>query len=228
MKYFQYIRIHLGDILTTRLFIFCALTIFSAYTFAKHDVDEECLAPLDGITNQAHHTLPELLKGVEHWKLSANDGDAKSQYCLGSIYQKISLYYSEKMKHWLQSSADQNYIPALIELGTAYAHGEYGFPRDPVSAGDHIAMAAMQGSALANLLMGIWQLNGLLPINEIEAYKNLRLAVEIAKSNNDMQILAFMEHMGQMHVIQNLKEKLSKEDIKNAEKYIKEWKPIDN
>jgi TPR repeat protein len=123
----------------------------------------------------------EQSRNFEAVKRMAEQGDAKAQTELGSMYaqaQGVALNDAEAVK-WFQKAAEQGDAEAQFFLGVRYSGG-YGIAQNDAEAVKWIRLAAEQGNAKAQTELGEMYLRGKNGITEdnTEAEKWTRLAAE--------------------------------------------------
>ena len=125
----------------------------------------------------------------------AEDGDAKSQWYLGVMYEtgtEVSKDYKKATK-WLSLAANQGFAPAQFNLALNYDLG-YGVPQDYVKAHKWLSLAATQGHNMAIMILAP-------SVSYVEAHKSWNLVAtqgysstvmtrewEVAKKMNTSQI----------------------------------------
>jgi TPR repeat protein len=110
----------------------------------------------------------------------AQQGDAKSQYNLGTRYyngEGVAKDMVEAVK-WFRKAADQGDAKAQYSMGFCYGNGE-GVAKDAVEAAKWWRKAAEQGLAKAQVNLGVCYRDGVgLAKDEVEAAKWWRKAAE--------------------------------------------------
>ena len=83
---------------------------------------------------------------------AAEQGYAKSQNALGSLYQQGKGVPKDRAKanEWYRKAADQGYQSAQLSMGDAYFHG-WGMPQDWEKAAEWYRKAADQGGHMAHM-----------------------------------------------------------------------------
>jgi TPR repeat protein len=120
------------------------------------------------------------VKEAAHWyTLAAQKNHAEAQFVLSNAYatkRGVPLDPAAALK-WLQRSAENDYLPAMISLAGLYDSGLGGLERDPAKALEWIRRAADSGGVDALLLYAqrLEQGNGI-EKNEQEAEKWYRRA----------------------------------------------------
>jgi TPR repeat protein len=91
----------------------------------------------------------------------AKKNDPDAQLCLALMYfEGLGVARdTEEALQWLRKSADQNYAPALVNLGAAFALGE-GVARDDVEAAKWFRLAADQNNTVAQTYLGVFYNEG--------------------------------------------------------------------
>jgi|MDTD01.2.fsa_nt_gb TPR repeat protein len=116
----------------------------------------------------------------------AEQGDARSQYLLGTMYRQglLGVPDKEKGRQWLTMAADGGNADAQFSLGLMYFQGEIRPPKDakktdPLAAAfDLFQRAAEQGHSDAQLYLGQMYENGMgIRRDRVEALKWYQLAV---------------------------------------------------
>jgi len=99
---------------------------------------------------------------VQALEKSALEGDAESQFLLGSFYGKGNEFVTQdyaKSLYWLEKSAAQDYAMAQGTLGIFYYHG-HGVKQDFVQARQWFEKAAAQGEPMAQFTLGVIYMSG--------------------------------------------------------------------
>jgi uncharacterized protein len=142
----------------------------------------------------------------------AEEGDSKAQYELGVMYQNgegVPQNYSKAVK-WFRQAAEQGDSNAQYSLGLKFSVG-HGVPQDYTEAAKWHRESAEQGNTDAQLSLGrMYDRGNGVPQNYAFAYMWLNLAaaggLEKAESYKDI-----------------LSQKITKEQIAEAERLSKEW-----
>ena len=98
---------------------------------------------------------------VRAWLPLAQQGDARAQFLLGSLYAQghgVPQDYSAAAQ-WFRQAAEQGHVAAQFNLGVRYHEGR-GVPRDAVQAAAWFRQAAQQGFARAQYNLGVLYANG--------------------------------------------------------------------
>ena len=93
---------------------------------------------------------------VEEWRLSAEQGDAKSQFGLGWMYYNgkgVKKYFKTAVK-WYTLAAKQGHVSSQYNLAKLYQNGQ-GVKKDYKAAGKWYDLAAEQGHAKAQYNLGL-------------------------------------------------------------------------
>jgi hypothetical protein len=118
-------------------------------------------------------------------RIRAEQGDAESQFRLGSIYfygRGVPRDYAEAVD-WYRKSAEQSNAKAQDALGFVYFRGE-GVPQDYSEAVRWYRKSADRGEARARYSLGYMYFNGLgVPQDRAEAYQLFRAAAAQGDEN---------------------------------------------
>ena len=121
------------------------------------------ITPAENLKNLIVQSDPSSCKSTvcvnewEKWKERALSGDKEAQFLLGQEAffsgEHISGEY-ERAIPWLENSAEQGYIPALILLGNIFLHGG-GVNKNLSMAKKYFRQAADKGDAIAQYNLGM-------------------------------------------------------------------------
>jgi len=157
-------------------------------------------------------------EAVRLYRAAAEQGHAGAQKSLGDMYDDgsgVSQDYKEAVRWW-RAAAEQGHAGAQNNLGVMYKEGT-GVPQDHKEAVRWYRAAAEQGDALAQRNLGITYEKGQgVPQDYIQAHMWYNLAAsdltgdhrETAVKNRDL-----------------LAEKMTAEQIAEAQRLAREWKP---
>ena len=163
-----------------------------------------------GTYPQAYKLLLQLAK-QEH---------AEAQFEIGSLLAfglGVPKDHKESLK-WYRKAADNGSSRALAYLGSAYSMGMGDFPKDRAQAKKLFLLAAEQGHARAQSFLGGLYFSGNgIPKNNIQAYKWWALSEKHFSSSKHREFAR--EDLNQ------LKKKMTPEEVSEAEKLVREWKP---
>jgi TPR repeat protein len=98
----------------------------------------------------------DYLTALKEFLPLADDGDAESQYLLGTIFQDgygIPQDFTEAAK-WYSFAADQNHASAQLNLAALYYLGN-GVPQDYQAAYDWSRLSAIQSNESAQFTLGL-------------------------------------------------------------------------
>ena len=147
-------------------------------------------------------------------KERAEQGDADAQFNLGFRYDNgegVPEDDAEAVK-WYRKAAEQGYAKAQYNLGLMYDNGE-GVPEDDAEAVKWFRKAAEQGYALAQYNLGGMYANGEgVPEDKVLAYMWLNIS---AASGNESA----------KEIKELVSRKMTREQIAEAQKLSREWKP---
>jgi TPR repeat protein len=96
------------------------------------------------------------------FRRAAEGGDAAAQYNLALLYDRgegVAQDHKESLR-WLNAAADQNVIPALLDLGRFSLHPPEGEKRDADKAIGYYTRAGDLGSPMAQAILGNIYANG--------------------------------------------------------------------
>ena len=156
----------------------------------------------------------------------AEQGDASAQYNLGTMFsygQGVPQDYAEAMK-WFRKSADQGKFDGEYYLGFFYAKGQ-GVTQDYAEANKWFRKSAAQGNLDAQSILGFNYASGRgVSQNMVEALKWSILAASqtIASQNNPN---AGTLRDAAAHNRDFFASKMSANQIAEAQKLAREWKP---
>jgi len=151
---------------------------------------------------------------AQEWQPLAEQGDANAQYNLGILYHKGRGIPQDDVqaRKWYGKAAAQGLAKAQFSLGTLYFNGEGG-PKDYQEALRWFHRASDQGEALAQTKIAIMYDDGEgVPKDKVQAYKWFSLAA--MNGDKPAPMLRSL-----------LAKEMTPEQIAEAEKLAKEWKP---
>ena len=139
----------------------------------------------------------QLAKDVTAYRIRAEQGDAESQFKLGSMYSRgkgIPQDYGEAVR-WYRKSAEQDYAKAEYNLSSMYRDGK-GVPQDYAEAERWCRKAAEQGDARAQEGLGFLYYRGEgVPQDYAEAARWYRKSAEQG-DGNAQYIMGYMYYYG--------------------------------
>ena len=147
----------------------------------------------------------------------ADQGNAIAQYVLGVIYKNGQGVPKDDAEAvwWFRKAAEQKYSEAQFSLGSQYFRG-LGVTKDYVEAARWYRRAAEQGHAAAQALLGVMYGKGQgVPKDYVQAYMWLNLA-STGGNNESARTRDSVEHL------------MTAEQIAEARKLVREWKPKSN
>jgi TPR repeat protein len=103
----------------------------------------------------------DFVTALKEWKPLAEQGDAKAQINLGSMYGNgwgVAQDYKAAFK-WYTLAAEQGFADAQYNLGVMYDNG-HGVIQDYKAAVKWYKLAAEEGDAIAQLNLGLMYSNG--------------------------------------------------------------------
>ena len=158
------------------------------------------------------------------YRKAAEQGSALSQYALGQMYaegQGVKQNYY-RAAEWYRLAANLARHPgAQFALGELYFRGR-GVPSSQGLAIEWYRKAANQGHAIAQFILGQINKEGWGgEKNLIEAFKWLSLA-----NRNAPAVIAHNSRNDPISVLETLKKKMSRAQIREGEKALKAWKPV--
>ncbi len=175
-------------------------------------IDPVSSAPLEDAVAAAHrgeYAVARQLLGP-----LAEKGDARAQFNIGYLYANgwgVERDYAEAIK-WYRKAADQGLAIAQHFLGMAYGNGD-GVTPDPVEAARWIMRAADQGYPPAQLVLGIVYADGR------GVPKDLRKAFIWAGLSGQRGVRSAER------LIRAILPQLSSDEVAQAQKIIRDWKP---
>lgn len=127
---------------------------------------------------------PDLNVALHWWQRSATHGQPEAANALGQFYLKggdredaNQMDYASAAR-WLRQAAQQDYVPAMNNLGFLYQFG-FGVPRDYDQALHWYRRAAEHGEARAQANLGVLYQDGSgVPSDLVEAYKWFTLSAQ--------------------------------------------------
>lgn len=149
----------------------------------------------------------------------ASKGSAIAQSLLGDVYafgrEGVPQDYAEAVK-WYRKSAEQGFAPSQCKLGDMSLIGQ-GVPQDFAEAVKWYRKSADQGDANAMESLGLMYLNGHgVQQDYVEAGKWLNLASAFSgKDSRD----------GSVSMLAELAAGMTPEQVEEAQKRAREWKP---
>jgi hypothetical protein len=179
---------------------------------AANDVDAAYAAYLKGNYTRALRLA----------QLAAEEGNARAQSLLGLLYYQgrgVSQDDSNAAK-WFRLAADQGEAHAQFNLGVMYAEGQ-GVPQDYAEATRWYRLAADQGEARAQFNLGVSYAEGQgVERDYSSSYMWFNLAASrFPSSEPDRRRVALNNR-------DLIASKMSREQIAEAQKLAREWKPI--
>ena len=210
-----------------------------------------CSKSTDGTANAAPKvsyktmTVPEL-------EALAKKEDTEAQASLGATYLEgtrgVSKNFNEGLK-WTRLAADKGNAMALCNMGVSFVTGKYGAKIDYKEAMKFFQLSAKKGYAEAQYSLGVMHAEGLgVSKNYNEAFKWNKLAAEQGLSYAQNNVgTAYSEGLGTQidyvraymwynlalangfesskRYIINLEQKMTPQQIEQAQKLTREWKP---
>jgi uncharacterized protein len=199
--------------------------------------------PAENILKQVRQNDPEEVKKII---FSANKGIAKAQYTLGMMYaegqgvpqdkDKALKWYShaaqqdkamgeivvDKFEHknipqelkFLTNDAENGIAEAQLKLGMLYAHGE-GVPQDDDQAGKWFQLAGEKGKFKAQYILGMMLVNG------------QGITKDYVLAHMWYNLSRLQGNEGAKSQISALEQSMTPEQIEQAQKMLREWKPTE-
>jgi TPR repeat protein len=159
-------------------------------------------------------------QAVAWCRKAAEQGLAEAQNCVGSTYQSgdgVEKDYVAAV-FWYQKAQQQGYAEACVNLGYMYDLG-LGIEQDRVKAVELYRQGAEKGSLNGMLDLAISYMDGSgTEVDLVESYKWLELARFYTQQSSNMKLKWHVRHE-----IDDLKKRMSKIQIKEAEQRAKEW-----
>ena len=147
----------------------------------------------------------------------ADQGDANAQYNLGNMYfkgQGVTQDYGTALR-WYRKAAEQGTANAQVNLGVMYHMGN-GVTQDYGTALRWYRKAANQGEALAQMKLGLMYNSGL---GVTQDYVQAHMWYNLAAAQGDKNAREFRD---------SLAEKMTPDQVAEAQKLAREWKPKGN
>ena len=177
------------------------------------DEDSDVIAAQAAFGKGDYATALRLLRPL------AEKGDAEMQAVLGAMYGKglgVRRDYTEAIK-WYRKAAEQGNASAQNNLGAIYDRGQ-GVPQDYTEAIKWYRKAAEQGVVVVQFNLGVLYDNGeVVPQDFVQAHKWYNLA---AANSTDKEV---REKAAKNRDL--VAEKMTPEQIAEAQKLAREWKP---
>lgn len=147
-------------------------------------------------------------------RAKADEGDAKAQYQLGTMYG-VAKNYPEAVR-WFRKAAEQGEAMAQVDLGFHYSNG-LGVPQDYAEAVKWYRKAAEQGLPLGQFSLGRMYNNGQgVSYDYVRAYMWSSLAASRAASDEQRKFSDAREMVAL---------KLTRRQLSEAQRLAREWKP---
>ena len=170
-----------------------------------------------GVSYANGYGVPKNLEMALHWyRLSSDQGNWLAQNDLGVMYQNGDgvLQDYEEAARLYRLGANKGYMVAQSNLAAMYYKGR-GVRQDGREAFRLETLAAEQDFSLAQRMLGIMYMDGTgIPQNYVQAHKWLNLST--AKGDKDAGTLR-----------DELAKKMTPDQIAEAQKLAREWKPKD-
>lgn len=151
----------------------------------------------------------------------AEQGDASAQFNLGYVFDKsqgVTQDYAEAVK-WYRKAAEQGNAASQFYLGRMYFEGQ-GVTQDYAEAVRWYSKSAEQGIALAQANLAGMYVDGLgVPRDYVRAHKWFNIAA--SRLNNSEKEL----HEITVKAREFVAAKMTREQIAEAQKLAREWKP---
>ena len=183
---------------------------------AQFDLGVALFNDLGGLQSRASDRRK--LEAVLWLGRAAQQGHAAAQHGFGFRYQHgwgVPKDYTEAIK-WYKKSAEQGYAAAQYSLATSYLGG-LGVPEDEAEAAKWLGRAGEQGVAGAQYYLGLSYRDGWgLTQNLVRAYKWVNLAA---------QGVAGWKAGKYTETLNQLAEKMTPDQIAEAQRLAREWKP---
>ena len=156
---------------------------------------------------------------LHEYQILAEQGAVDAQYNLGLMYangEGVPQDYAEAVK-WYRLAAEQGLADAQYSLGLAYGYGR-GLPQDCAEAVMWYRLAAEQGDAMAQLSLGIMYGRGQgLVQNYVLAHMWFNLAAAQLPPGEDRDDAVNIRDL--------LESKMTPEQVAEAQRLAREWKP---
>jgi CRP-like cAMP-binding protein len=151
----------------------------------------------------------------------AEAGDVRAQSTLGIVYYRggggVQRNYDAALK-WFRLAADQGDATAELHIGLMYLDGA-GVPRDDTEEAKWFQRAADRGEPAAQYNLGALYANGGLgQVDSVQAYMWFNIAASRLPSGDPRRLTA-------IEARDRLAEKMTQEQIAEAQKRSREWKP---
>ena len=188
--------------------------------------------------------VPQDCYAAARWyRKAAEQGLAEAQYALGGMYDDS--YFSDcdddpypqddyvKAMQWYRLAAEQGDVYGQLALGLMYENGE-GVPQDDAEAAKWYRSAAEQGYTRAQYKLGVMYFKGWgVRQDYVEAHKWVNLAVTIGLEEEAHKWVNLAVTIGleeedmpaSIGVRNRMAEKLTGEQIAEAQRLAREWQP---
>lgn len=158
-------------------------------------------------------------KSIEWYKKSASQGYSEAQFTLGSMYdlgQGVPQNF-DMATAWYRKAAETGNAEAQLYLGAMYALGR-GVPKDFSQASNWYRKSAEQGNPTAQFSLGLmYAFNRGVPKDDIIALQWLHLASSRSEVGTQADQI--------MTIRDKIASRMSPEQITEAQRLAKDWKP---
>jgi len=164
--------------------------------------------------HEGHGVTQDDKEALRWFRLSAEQGDPKGQFFLGLLYaqgQGVVQNHKEALK-WTRLAAEQGFVKAQDYLGTVYLEGKGVLP-DYEEAAKWFRLAAEHGDAFAQLRLGAMY------------EKGAGVAQDVVQSHMWLSLALSNGLEGARESLARVERKMTPEQIAQAQKLAREWKP---
>ena len=192
----------------TKLTFLLSLTFLFLFSSSSVVFGDDFQDGLDAVQRQDYKTAYKL------WLPLAEQGDATAQFYFGSLYNDgigVPQNYKEAVK-WFRLSAEQGHAKAQYNLGVTYDKG-LGVPQDYKEAVRLYRLSAEQGDASAQFNLGFMYGTGK---GVLQDYSLAHMWWNICGSSGDKDCVK------NRNIVEK---KMSKQQIEEAQRLARNWKP---
>jgi hypothetical protein len=173
--------------------------------------------PLEDGTAAYHEK--DYAKAAGSWRPLAEKGDAEAQYYFGTLFAEgKGVEQSDSTAFmWFERAANGGNAAAQYNVGASYAAGT-GVAKSYADAAKWFRRAADQGMVFAQVNLGLLYAAGNgVPQDNVEAFKWLELAFRRLPAGGTAMDVA--------HAMQDVGAKMTREEIDEAKRRERGWKP---
>ena len=210
----------------SRLLTGVVVAILRSTSSALAGASEDCAAVAVNVYGKQDYA-----KALRLCRPLAEQGDAKAQYTLGFMYTNGEGVQEDHTAAalWYRQAANQGYAVAQSTLGFMYNFGR-GVPQDYAEAEKWYRKAAEQGDAFGQSYLGfMYELGDGLPRNYVFAHMWFSLAAAHSHADfadyGNMADIMYEAAKSNAEMRDRLANKMTPEQIAEAQRFAREWKP---